>query len=252
MTYRRLYNMKFHLKRLHKVLLRGIPVAVASAVMVFNPLQSADRLASDIGTDVLGAVDAIAKLHQLSPIFTDPGRREGMSLQQRKATEIEARKQLQRVPLELLIPQIEKYSVASERQIRSFENPREFVMRLSDVAMNGIISPPTLEVPAHGPVAFKGDASQSSKIRVFRAPTPRIFAVFDSAAYHDTRVLVKWYQPSSGRILLFKQFEISSASSNYVWIDNSKGHVAGEYRVEIYRVNQSLQLLSSGNYRVET
>jgi hypothetical protein len=63
---------------------------------------------------------------------------------------------------------------------------------------------------------------------------------------------VKWYQPANGRILLFKQFDISAADSNYVWIDTSKGYVAGEYRVEIYRVNQSLQLLSSGVYRVET
>jgi hypothetical protein len=234
------------------MILRGILVAVAAAIMVSNPLQAADLSTSETGTDILGTVDAIARLHQLSSIFTDPGRREGMSLQQRRATEIEARKQLQRVPLELLIPQIEKYSVASERQIRSFANPREFVMRLSDVAMNGIITPPNPDVPAHGPVAFKGDASQSSDTIIFRAPTRKIFAVFDSGAYHDRRVLVKWYQPSNGRILLFKQFEISNADSNYVWIDTSKGSVAGEYRVEIYRVNQSLQLLSSGIYRVES
>jgi hypothetical protein len=234
------------------MILRSILVAIAAGFMVLNPLQSADLLAGDTGTDILGTVDAIARLHQLSPIFIDPGRREGMSLQQRKATEIEARKQLQRVPLELLIPQIEKYSVASERQIRSFENPREFVMRLSDVAMNGIITPPNLEKPAHGPVAFKGDASQSDNTKVFRAPTQKIFAVFASGAYQDKKVLVKWYQPANGRILLFKQFDISAADSNYVWIDTSKGYVAGEYRVEIYRVNQSLQLLSSGVYRVET
>jgi hypothetical protein len=87
---------------------------------------------------------------------------------------------------------------------------------------------------------------------VFRTPTERIFAVFDSAAYHDTRVLVKWYQPSSGSVVLFKQFEISASDSNYIWIDNTKGYAKGEYRVEIYRVNQSLQLLSSGIYRIET
>lgn len=227
-------------------------VALASAAIVFNPWSSAGLFASEIGTDLMGTVDAIAKLHRLSPIFTDPNRRKGMSLQQRKASEIEARKQLQRVPLELLIPQIEKYSVASGQQVRSFASPREFVTRLSDVAMNGIITPPNLEVPAHGSVAFKAHSSHVGNTTVFRAPTERIFAVFDSAAYHDTRVLVKWYQPSSGRVVLFKQFEIASADSNYIWIDNTRGYAAGEYRVEIYRVNQSLQLLSSGIYRVET
>ena len=244
--------MKLHLARLKIMLMRSILVAVAAAAIVFNPWQSVDLSASEIGTDLIGTVDAIAKLHQLAPIFTDPDRREGMSLQQRKATEVEARKQLQRVPLELLIPQIEKYSVASERQVRSFENPRNFVMRLSDVAMNGIITPPNHELPAHGPVAFKGQASHSTDTIVFRAPAQKIFAVFDSSAYHDTRVLVKWYQPSSGRILLFKQFEISNADSNYIWIGSKKGYAAGEYHVEIYRVTQLLQLLSSGIYRVES
>jgi hypothetical protein len=126
--------MKSHLARLKIVVQRSVLVALASAAIVFNPWPSAALFASEIGTDLLGAVDAIAKLHQLSPIFTDPDRRKGMSLQQRKATEIEARNQLQKVPLELLIPQIEKYSVASEQQVRSFESPREFVTRLSDVA----------------------------------------------------------------------------------------------------------------------
>jgi len=249
---RRPTNMKSHLKCLNVILLRSILVALVSVVMAFTPWPSAALFASETGTDLLGTVDAIAKLHQLSPIFIDPDRRKGMSLQQRKATEIEARNQLQRVPLELLIPQIEKYSVASEKQVRSFESPREFVTRLSDVAMNGIITPPKLEVPAHGPVAFKAHSSHVGNIKTFRAPTERIFAVFDSAAYRDTRVLVKWYQPSSGRIVLFKQFEIAATDSNYIWIDNTRGYAAGEYRVEIYRVNQSLQLLSSGIYRIET
>lgn len=242
--------MKLPLIRLKSMLFRNIFVALAAAAIVFNPWHSAELMAGE--TDLLAAVDAIAKLHQLSPIFTDPERRKNMSLQQRKATETEARKQLRRVPLDLLIPQIEKYSVASAQQVRSFDSPRAFVTRLSDVAMNGIITPPNLEWPAHGSVAFKAQTSHAGNTKVFKAPSARIFAVFDSAAYGDIRVLVKWYQPSSGSIVLFKQFEISDSDSNYIWIDNTKGNAVGEYRVEIYRVTQSLQLLSSGNYRFET
>jgi hypothetical protein len=243
--------MDLPLKSLKNTLCRLAQLAVV-LIGVVSPLSSAGLYAADGDADVFAAVDAISRLHQLSPIFTDPNRRRGMSLQQRKATEIEASKQLRRVPLELLIPQIEKYSVASEQQVRSFENPRRFVTRLSEVAMNGIITPPNTEVPTHGFVAFKALASHAGNTRVFRGPTGKIFAVFDSAAYDDTRVLVKWYQPSSGSIVLFKQFDIVSGDSNYIWIDNTKGYAAGEYRVEIYRVNQSLQLLSSGIYRIET
>ena len=244
-------RMDLQLKSLKNTLCRRAQVALV-LIAVLSPLSSAGLFAAEGDADVFAAVDAIARLHQLSPIFTDPNRRRGMSLQQRKATEVEASKQLLRVPLELLIPQIEKYSVASEQQVRSFENPRRFVTRLSEVAMNGIITPPNPEVPTHGFVAFKARASQAENTRVFRGPTGKIFAVFDSAAYDDTRVLVKWYQPSSGSVVLFKQFDIASGDSNYIWIDNTKGYAAGEYRVEIYRVNQSLQLLSSGIYRIET
>jgi len=243
--------MDLKLKPLKNTLYRCAGVVLV-LIAVVSPLSSADLYAAEGDVDVFAAADAIARLHQLSPIFTDPNRRRGMSLQQRKATEIEASKQLRRVPLELLIPQIEKYAVASGQQVRSFQNPRRFVTRLSEVAMNGIITPPETEVPAHGIVAFKALASHTGNMRVFRGPTEKIFAVFDSAAYDDTRVLVKWYQPSSGSILLFKQFDIVSGDSNYIWIDNTKGYAAGEYWVEIYRVNQSLQLLSSGNYQVET
>jgi hypothetical protein len=243
--------MDLPLKSLKNTLCRCSQAALV-LIAVVSPLSCVGLYAAEGDADVFAAADAIARLHQLSPIFTDPKRRRGMSLQQRKATEIEASKQLQRVPLELLIPQIEKYSVVSGQQVRSFQDPRRFVTRLSEVAMNGIITPPNTEVPTHGVVTFKALASHAGNTRVFRGPTEKIFAVFDSAAYDDTRVLVKWYKPSSGSILLFKQFDIVSGDSNYIWIDNSKGYAVGEYRVEIYRVNQSLQLLSSGNYEVET
>ena len=244
-------HMDLPLKSLKNTLSRRAQI-VLLLIAVANPLSFAGLYAADSNDDVFTALDAISRLHKLSPIFTDPNRRREMSLQQRKATEIEASKQLLRVPLELLIPQIEKYSVASEQQVRSFENPRRFVTRLSEVAMNGIITPPNPEEPAHGVVAFKVRASHAGSTRVFRGPTGKIFAVFDSAAYDDTRVLVKWYQPSSGSILLFKQFDIASGDSNYIWIDNSKGYAVGDYHVEIYRINESVQLLSSGIYRLET
>lgn len=245
-------HMDAQLKSLKNSLFRLLQAGILLTGMGLNPLNWAGLYAAEGDADVFAAVDAIARLHQLSPIFTDPNRRKGMSLQQRKATEIEARQQLQRVPLELLIPQIVKYSVASEQQVKSFENPRAFVTRLSTVAMNGIITPPNPELPAHGPVTFKARASHSANTEVFRGSTGKIFAVFDSTGYDDTRVLVKWYQPSSGSILLFKQFDIANGDSNYIWIDNTRGYATGEYRVDIYRVNQSLQLLSSGIYRVDT
>jgi hypothetical protein len=209
-----------------------------------------DLRAAESGADLPGPIEAVATLHRLYPVFTDPARRQGMTLEQRRAVEAEFQELLQLVPMDLLLPQMEKYSVAYPVQLRSFDDPRGFVRRLSEVAMNGIITPRTAEPPLHGDVVFRRDATQPDALTVFTGADKTIFAVFDSSAYDDTRVLVKWYNQRTGGIVLFRQFEIGAGDNNYIWIDNDNGYQDGLYRVEIYRVNETLALLSSGEYQV--
>ena len=99
-------------------------------------------------------------------------------------------------------------------------------------------------------MVFRRDAPGSDAATVFTGSDKTIFAVFDTSGYRDTRVLVKWYNQQTGGIVLFRQFEIGAGDSNYIWIDNENGFEDGLYRVEIYRVNEALALLSSGEYRV--
>ena len=229
----------------------GGVVLLAVAVFGLQRWYGSGLLASDAAPDFAAPIEAVATLHRLYPIFTDPEQREGMSLEQRRAVETEFQALLQQLPLELLLPQMEKYSVAYPYQVTSFDDPQGFVRRLSQVAMNGIITPLEPEPPSAGRVRFEHRADDQRDVRVFDAGNKTIFALFDSSAYADTRVLVKWYHADSGRIVLFKQFEISAGDSNYIWIDNNNGFEAGNYRVEIYRVNETLSMLSSGEYRVE-
>ena len=225
-------------------------VVIAAAVYGLQRWYLPDLLTAESGANSPGAIEAVATLHRLYPIFTDPAHRQGMTLQQRRAVESEFQELLQLVPMELLLPQMEKYSVAYAYQLESFDDPRRFVRRLSEVAMNGIITPPIAEPPAYGEVIFKRAAAEAEATNAFNGSDKTIFAVFDSSGYRDTRVLVKWYHERSGSIVLFRQFEIGAGDSNYIWIDNGNGFEDGEYRVEIYRIDEQLSLLSRGEYRV--
>ena len=82
--------MDLQLKSLKNTMCLRAQIALV-LIAVVSPLNSAGLYAAEGAADVFAAADAIARLHQLSPIFTDPNRRRGMSLQQRQATEIEAR-----------------------------------------------------------------------------------------------------------------------------------------------------------------
>lgn len=244
-------DMNLSMKRFWIVLLCAAVGVTALAGIGFNRWYAPALQAGEADPTLMGSVQAVATLHRLYPIFTDPGEREGMTLRQRQAVETEFQQLLQQVPLDLLLPQMEKYSVAYASQVKAFDDPQGFVARLSRVAMNGIITPAVVEAPAHGSIRFRPAATHAGDVTSFAPTDKTIFAVFDSSAYRDTRVLVKWYHRDTGQIVLFRQFEIADGDSNYIWIDNENGFGSGEYRVEIYRVNEILALLSSGEYRVE-
>jgi hypothetical protein len=244
-------DMNLSLHRIRIVLLCVVTGLIGIAGNGLNHWHGADLHAGEIEPTLLESAQAVATLHRLYPIFTDPAHREGMSLQQRQAVEVEAQHQLQLLPMDLLLPQMEKHAVVYSDQLQSFADPQEFVARLSRVAMNGIITPTIAELPVQGAIRFKPGTVHADDVSTFAGTDRRIFAVFDSSAYGDTRVLVKWYHLDHGRVLLFRQFEIADSDSNYIWLDNENGFDTGSYRVEIYRLNEGLTLLSSGEYRIK-
>lgn len=222
------------------------------AGIALNRIDGPALQAAETDLTLLGSVQAVATLRRLYPIFTDPAARAGMTLQQRQAVENEFQDQLQQIPMELLLPQMERYSVAYASQVDTYKDPRGFVKRLSQVAMNGIITPAVIENPREGTISFKPAVAHPGDMSRFSPTSKTIFAVFDSSAYRDKRVLVRWYHSDRGRVLLFQQFEIADGDSNYIWLENENGFATGSYRVEIYRVDEDVTLLSSGEYRVES
>ena len=92
---------------------------------------------------------------------------------------------------------------------------------------------------------------EGDNLSVITPETTRIFSFFELPNYTRTDVLVKWYYSDTNEILSFKRFPINTESTkHYVWLDNQLGWVTGNYKVEVYSTDESLNLLSSGNYYV--
>ena len=159
---------------------------------------------------------------------------------------------LDQIPLELIAPSIERYTLIPAEVMQSMPDQRAFVNRLAEVAMEGIVSEPEEEPrPVFGPVDFSRNAGYAPAQKVFYTTDLVVFAEFDSYSFEQTQVLVKWYRVGDGKVFLFKQMPIRNNERNYVWINDNNGIEPGNYKVEIYEVSQEMPLLSSGRYRVE-
>ena len=159
---------------------------------------------------------------------------------------------LQQVPLELVLPSIERYTAIPVEVLQGMPDQRAFVNRLAEVAMDGIVDEPEEEPRVMlGPVEFSRNAGYAPPQQVFATTDLVVFAEFDSYGFYRSEVLVKWYRVDDGKVALFRQMPIGSNQRNYVWINEQDGIEPGNYRVEIYEVSQEMPLLSYGSYRVE-
>ncbi len=199
---------------------------------------------------VISVVDAIANLYLLLPIFIDPEKRVGMTLEERQATKEEFVTNLDKIPEDTIIEKMIDLDLVTALQLDKINHKRAFINRLAQVAMNGVITPTTNEPASHGGVFFKSSLNNLSKEK-FSTKDQTLYAIFDTSSYGDEKVFVKWYETVKGRMSLFKQFPIAEGSSNYIWINDTKGFLAGQYQVEIYRISETFELLSKGSYQIQ-
>lgn len=86
---------------------------------------------------------------------------------------------------------------------------------------------------------------------VFSSSQGKIFIHFSLPDSQYDKVLIKWYDPSTNDVILFKTFAINpDDDTHYIWLSNNKPWDEGRYVVEIYAPDESLQLLTAGNYYV--
>jgi hypothetical protein len=81
----------------------------------------------------------------------------------------------------------------------------------------------------------------------------KIYASFDTFAYPETEVLVKWYRADEPELLLFNKYPIDPIKDhNFVWLQKSQGWDSGRYTVEIYsvRVEDNIKMIARGDYTI--
>lgn len=199
---------------------------------------------------IFSITNAIVRLYLLLPVFTDPENRAGMSLTERVAAEKEFISLLNDLPVDKILDKMNDLELVTTEQLSRIKHKRPYIDRLAKVAMNGIMKPETTEVSKHGEVYFKSGLKSPTR-NSFEATNEAVYAFFDSSEYQDKNIFVKWYESNQGRMALFKQFPIMQKKINYIWIHNSGGFAKGRYQVEIYRINESFDLLSKGNFEVQ-
>jgi len=230
-------------------LLIAIAIVQTDSVTLINKVSATHIEAAEENQSIISIVDAIASLYLLLPVFTEPEKRALLSLKERRASEQKFLLLLNRLPVDKIIDKMIDLDLVTTEQLSKIEHKRPYIHRLAKVAMNGIMTPEIPEIAKHGKVHFKS-ALEDPRANTFEATNMAIYAFFDSSAYQDENIFVKWYESNQGRMALFKQFPITQENTNYIWIHNSGGFTKGQYQVEVYRINESFDLLSKGNFEV--
>ena len=133
----------------------GITIAAAAVMVAWLQFSSPDAGAVSAAAEPPGLAQAIAGLHRLYPVFRDADRRADLSLDERIEAEGRFIELLAAVPLDFLVPRMERYEVAYEAQLAQMTDPRAFVDRLAAVAMNGILTPARSSAREPGPIRFR-------------------------------------------------------------------------------------------------
>jgi hypothetical protein len=137
---------------------------------------------------------------------------------------------------------------------------KDFAVKLIRIAANGVLSPlqsepiknDALPLPIYFDTSTNTDYSVSEDREAFSPEETKIFAAFDSSQLTDDNVLVKWYRADQPKIFLMESLPISPLSNNnHIWLDQPKGWSRGDYIVEIYSLQDNLNLIASGKYDVK-
>ena len=143
----------------------------------------------------------------------------------------------------------------TEDNLDEVRDLRGFAQRLAAVAMNGVVSRETPEAPNRlADVQFSRsvDVDNAAELpQEYFAGDERIYAVFPMEEYREDEVFVKWYRSDDPEILLFDRYQIQQESGkNYVWLENENGWPEGEYTVEFYSSDETMEKVAAGRYFV--
>ncbi len=158
------------------------------------------------------------------------------------------------LPQDVLLTYLDTATPFSKREFQTMNDPVSFAGKVAQLATGqelGFGSPAISNDRTITNFLVGEEFKEGENLSVIEPKTTRIFSYFELPNYTRNDVLVKWYYSDTNEILSFKRFSVNPESSkNYVWLDNQLGWVRGNYKVEIYSTDESLNLLSYGNYYV--
>ena len=156
---------------------------------------------------------------------------------------------------EELVTAITGVTNLTESEVSSVRDLREFASRLSSVAFQGVLSEPEPNLPEVDAVSFSTQVTDANSAEGanenFEAGGGRIYAVFPSDRLHQDKVLAKWYRSDRPELLMLEMHEINPQDgSSYVWFEPDSGWEPGEYSVEFYTTDSSVEKIATGQYTV--
>lgn len=130
---------------------------------------------------------------------------------------------------------------------------RAFANRLLTIAADGTFDSES-STPFARDVEFGTTARTplSEGLERFPSGQGRIYAFFDDPDYEGHQVVSRWYNRSTGTLVLMDRYSVrSDRTRDYVWGRIDGGWEPGEYQVEFYSADAELRPLASGRFRVE-
>ena len=196
-------------------------------------------------------LEKISQLQHQYDILKNKSKRDTLNQQELESLPQHFTETLNEIPLDLIVPRLEKYANISQENLDQVGDQRQFISRLAEVAMEGIITEEKEAEPALGPVVFsRSPGMDSAVMSEFRDSDKTIFAKFSTLSFAEPSVFAKWYRIEDGEVMLFKQMPINLQDTNYIWVKNDNGFATGRYKVDIFKMSQEMELLSSGEYQV--
>ncbi len=163
---------------------------------------------------------------------------------------------------ELDISQVDSMShddiVGTLKNYMSFDEslvPRDmsvhtFTKKLIDIAIG--TDSKLVDIPNHNHnnLNFSADINSTSTTTNFDTNSTKIYAKFDTKAFPDGKVLVKW-KKNDGELLYMDFYNVKKNSEdNFIWMKQPNGWAKGKYDIDIYSPSNQLDKIYSSSYSV--
>ncbi len=144
----------------------------------------------------------------------------------------------------------------SADDLAEIEDLPGFAVRLSEIALSGIVEPDEADAGRADSVFFTRTPERNDPEAVgrhsFGSDENRIYAVFPRAEYDGEQVMVKWFRTDKPEIALFGRYPISpNQEFSWVWLEKREGWDHGRYQVDIFSGDEAMTPLARGRFVVE-